>query len=204
MSRIPPLKFPTPAQGSLFSLLVRAPFWVSLLVAGALFLVARNFLPVMFAVAVPLPFIGTAFFAGWRQYNTPSPTRVNDTLDRLREMQWLPFAALVAEGFRREGYQVGELDTGVANYELTKSGYTTLVSCKRWRVAQTGVAPLRELHEAMATRGARDCVYVTAGTFTDIAEAFAREKKIRLLSGADLSRTAGPLLEGKAHNAAGR
>lgn len=198
--RAPPhslaLKFPTPAQGSLFALLVRAPFWVSLLIVGALFFVMRSFLPDLLAAATTLPFLGTAAFAGWRQFKTPSPTRVSETLDRLREMQWLPFAAVMAQAFRREGYEVGPLETGAANYALSRTGYTTLVSCKRWKVAQTGIAPLRELHEALAARGARDCVYVTAGTFTDSALAFAREKQIRLLHGAVLAQSAGPLLKG--------
>lgn len=196
------MKLPTPAPGSLFSLLVRAPFWISLLIAGAIFLVAERFLPPMLAAATTLPFVGTALFAGWRQYQTPSPSRVSETLQRLAEMQWLPFAALIAETLRREGYEIGPLEIGVANYELKRNGYTTLVSCKRWKVAQTGVAPLLALYEASIARSARDCIYVTAGALTDSALAFAREKKIRLLSGTALAESAGPLLGRKPKGAA--
>ena len=195
------MKLPTPAKGSLFALLVRAPFWVSLLIAGALFAVARNFLPPVLAAATTLPFLGTAAFSGWRQFKTPSPTRVSESLERLRDMQWLPFAVLIADLFRGEGYTVGALETGVTNYELRKSGYTTLVACKRWKVRETGIAPLRELHDAMQARGARDCVYVATGTFTDSALAFARANKVRLLSDADLAQAASPLLPAKARAA---
>ena len=88
-----------------------------------------------------------------------------------------------------------------AEIELRKSGYTTLVSCKRWKVAQTGIVPLRELHEAMQARGARDCIYVTAGGFTEMALAFAQEKKVRLLHGTELARCVAPLLSRKDRDA---
>lgn len=185
------MNIPTPAKGSLFALLVRSPFWVSLLIAGALFAVARNFLPVLVAAATTLPFLGTAGFAGWRQFNTPSGSRVSETLGRLRAMTWGHFSALIAESFRREGYEIGGLEEGVANFELHKNGYTTLLSCKRWKVVQTGIGPLRELYDAMQAREARDCIYVTAGEFTETARTFAMEKGMRLLSGTELAKLVG-------------
>ena len=191
------MKFPEPAKGSLFAILIRAPFWASLLIAGALFAIMRNFLPDLFAAATTLPFLGTGAFAAWRQFKTPSPTRVSETLATLRELPWAQFAALMAEAFRREGYQVGELETGVANYELHKNGYKSLLCCKRWKIAQTGIGPLRELHEAMLARDARDCIYVATGDFTEPARAFALEKKLRLLHGAELATLAGRVLRDK-------
>jgi restriction system protein len=181
------LNFPKPSEGSLFAVLMRSPFWVSLLIAGALFAIARNFLPNLLAAAATLPFLGLAAFAGWRQIKTPSPTRVTEALDALRAMTWGQFSAVIAETFRREGYAVGEVETGVANYELHKNGYKSLLSCKRWKVAQTGIAPLRELFEAMQAREARDCIYVATGDFTETAREFAREKGMRLLHGTELA-----------------
>ena len=191
------MHFPKPAKGSLFALLARSPFWVSLLIAGALFAVARNFLPDLLALSTTLPFLGIAAFAGWRQFKTPSPTRVSETLDSLRGMTWGQFSAVLAETFRREGYEVGELEAGAVNYELHKNGYKSLLSCKRWKVAQTGIAPLRELFEATQAREARECIYVAAGDFTGPARAFALEKRIRLLNGAELAAMAGPVVRDK-------
>ena len=187
------MNFPKPAKGSLFALLVNAPFWVSLLIAGALFAVAHNFLPAVLALATTLPFLGTACFAGWRQYRTPSPARVSETMEALRAMPWEQFAQLMADAFRREGYTVGVLESGIVSYELGKSGYNTVASCKRWKVAQTGIGPLRELADAGHAREARSCIYVAAGDFTETAQAFAREKSIRLLHGAELATLVGRL-----------
>lgn len=196
------MNIPKPAEGSLFALLVRSPFWVSLLIAGALFAVARNFLPNLLALATTLPFLGIAAFAGWRQFKTPSPTRVTETLDGLREMTWGQFSAVIAETFRHEGYEVGGLKDGVVNYELHKNGYKSLLSCKRWKVAQTGIVPLRELFEAMQAREARDCIYVATGDFTETARAFARENGMRLLNGAELATLVGRAVREKKAEAA--
>ena len=62
----------------------------------------------------------------------------------------------------------------------------SIACCKRWKVANTGVGPLRGLHEAMRARDADECIYVAAGDFTANARAFATEKAIRLLNGAAL------------------
>lgn len=198
------MKFPEPSKGSLFAFLIRSPFWVSLLIAGALFGIARNFLPDLLAAATTLPFLGIAAIAGWRQFKTPSQTHVATTLDGLREMPWGQFSVVVAEAFRRDGYEVEALEEGIVNYVLRKNGYQSLVSCKRWKVAQTGIGPLRELFEAMHSREARDCIYIATGDFTQTAKAFALEKGIRLLSGAELSTLVGPVVRGKTAKAADR
>jgi restriction system protein len=191
------LNIPKPAEGSLFAILARLPFWVSLLIAGALFAVARNFLPNLLALATTLPFLGIAAFAGWRQFKTPSPTRITETMDGLRKMTWGQFAVVIAEAFRREGYEVGGLEGGVVNYELHKKGYKSLLSCKRWKVAQTGIVPLRELFEAMQAREARDCIYVATGDFTESARAFALQTGMRLLNGAELAILVGRIVPEK-------
>jgi len=187
------LKLPKPSEGSLFALLVRSPFWVSLLIAGALFAIARNFVPALFAAATTIPFLGTAAFAGWRQFKIPSAARVTETLDALRAMPWPQFSGVIAEAFRREGYTVGAPADGVVNLELGKNGYKTLVGCKRWKVAQTGAVPLRELVDAMAAREARDCVYVVVGVLTEPALAYAKERGIRVLNGTELAQFVGRL-----------
>ena len=107
------------------------------------------------------------------------------------------FSALIAESFRREGYAVGRLEDGAVNFELLRNGDKSLLCCKRWKVAQTGTPPLRELVEAMRDREARDCIYVTTGEFTETARAFALGKKIRLLNGAELAALVGRAVKKK-------
>ena len=74
-----------------------------------------------------------------------------------------------------------------ADFEMVKAGRTSLVSCKRWKAASTGVEPLRELHAAGEARASDENVYVTLGAITDNARRFATEKRIRLIQGAELA-----------------
>ena len=188
------MKLPTPAPNSLFAILVRSPFWVSLLLAIGTYFVAQHFVPPLFAIATTLPWLGTSAFAGWRQFKTPSPTRVAKTLEQLGAMTWPQFSAVMSEIFRSEGYSVSAKDDGVVSLVLEKTGYTTLAACRRWKVSETGIVPLRELADAAAARGARDCIYVTTGIFTATAQAFARQQKLRLLQGTELAQLAAPII----------
>ena len=100
------MKLPTPAPNSLFAILVRSPFWVSLLLAIGTYVLAQNFVPPVFAVATTLPWIGTAAFAGWRQLKTPSASRVTKMLEQLGAMSWPQFSTVISEIFRADGYNV--------------------------------------------------------------------------------------------------
>ena len=170
------------AKETLFSILSRAPWWMSVAVAAALFAVARLFLPDIAALFAALPFLAIAGYAGWRQLRAPGVTDATAILGRLRAMPWDNFSSEISEAFRRDGYSVTEIANGAADFEMRKNGRVSIVSCKRWKVAQTGVGPLRELFAAMRARDAQECIYVAAGDFTANARAFATEKTIRLLS----------------------
>lgn len=179
------------SKESLFALLSRQPWWLSVLVAGALFGSAQLFLPAMIAAAIAIPFLGLASYAGWRQMRTPGATDVTATLERVRGMPWENFSALLSEAFRRDGYAVTEVFKGAVDFKLDKAGRQTLVSCKRWKTAQTGVGPLRDLLEAKKAADAADCIYVVAGDVTANAREFATQKSIRLLQGTALATLIG-------------
>lgn len=174
-------------KDSLFAILARAPWWISVAVGAALFATARLFLPDIAAAAAALPFLGIACYAGWRQLRTPGATNVEETLGKLRGMPWENFSALMSEALRRDGYAVTEVFKGAVDLQIERKGRTSIVSCKRWKVAQTGIGPLRELWDEKAARDAQECIYVSAGGFTANARAFAAEKSIRLLHEAPLA-----------------
>ena len=52
---------------------------------------------------------------------------------------------MMEAGFRSDGYAVVALTRGAADFELRKSGRVALACCKRWKVSQTDIEPLREL-----------------------------------------------------------
>jgi restriction system protein len=179
---------------NLFSVLTQSPWWISLLIAVALFLGTRAFLPDMTAAASTLPFLVIAAIAAWRQLRAPSARKVEEVLGKLRAMSWDQFSSTLEEAFRRDGNTVTRLSGGGADFELNKGGRVALVSCKRWKVGHTGADPLRELYEARRKLEAHEGVYVSAGDFTDNALAFADEKGIRLLHNAPLAHLVAPVL----------
>jgi restriction system protein len=178
-------------QNSIFAMLLRSPWWVSGGVAAALFTATRLVLPEEYgpyAFFASLPFFVIAVYTGWQQLRAPSEARIAVAMEALRAMSWTEFSAAVEEAFRRDGYGVARSNTTGADLELTKSGRVTLVGCKRWKVARTGIEPLRELDSTRRRYEAQECVYIATGEFTDTARSFATEKSIRLLSGAELAK----------------
>lgn len=176
------------AKRSLFAILSRSPWWLSVLIAAALFMVVRQFMPDYAAFAATVPFLGIGGYAGWRQSRVLSPERAGEALAALRAMSWQEFAAIMETAFRSDGYAVVALTRGAADFELRKSGRVMLAGCKRWKVAQTGIEPLRELFQAKETAGAQECIYVAAGDLSQNARQFAAQKEIRLLCDTELAQ----------------
>ncbi len=176
------------AKRSLFAILSRSPWWLSVLIAAALFMAVRQFMPDYAALASTLPFLGIAGYAGWRQLRVPNSERVGEVLAALRAMSWQEFAAKMEAAFRSDGYAVVALTSGAADFELRKNGRVALAGCKRWKVAQTGIEPLRELFLAKESAGAQECIYVAAGDVSQNARQFAAQKEIRLLCDTELAQ----------------
>ena len=179
------------AKDSLFAILLRSPWWISIAIAAGIVAVVNFVLPTVpvgYAVFAALPFLVIGAVAGWRQLRQPSAARVGNTVEALRAMSWGDFSNALEDAFRRDGYTVSRLAGVGADFELTKAGRTTLVACKRWKVARAGVEPLRELHEAKRARDAHECLYVATGEITDGARKFATEKSVRIVHGAELAK----------------
>jgi restriction system protein len=178
-------------KNSLFAILLRSPWWVSIAVAGGIFALTRMVLSdfnALYPFFVALPFIVIGCYAGWQQLRAPSAARIAATLEALRALSWDEFSAQLEDAFRRDGYAVTRLDLPGADLELVKSGRVSLAGCKRWKVARAGIEPLRELDAARQAREAHESIYVAAGEITDNALAFAAGKNIRLLRDAELAK----------------
>jgi restriction system protein len=173
-------------RNSLFAVLLRSPWWISGLVAAGLFGLIKLFLAMEFAFFAALPFIVIALYVLWKQLRAPSSRRIAATLERVRAMSWDEFSAAIEEAFRRDGYSVKRITAG-ADFELEKSSRSTLLACKRWKARTTGIEPLRELEAARRKREAPECIYVATGEVTAQARAFAAERNIRVLEGAELA-----------------
>ncbi len=178
------------APNSLFAILLRSPWWMSIGLAGAIALVARAALPEnLFTVGAlaGFPFLVIGAVAGWRQFKAPSASQVAATLDKARAMAWREFAATVEQALRRDGHTVTRLDGPAADFAVVQGGRTMLVSARRWKAASHGIEPLRELHTAATAREASESLYLALGDLSDPARRFASQNQIRVLQGAELA-----------------
>lgn len=175
-------------RSSLFAILLRSPWWASVAVAIGVVAGMRLVLPEVYAFFSAAPFLVVAALAAWQQLRAPSAAKVAQRLEALRAQPWEAFAGAVESAFRRDGYAVSRLDGREADFELTKSGRVSVVSCKRWKVARTGIEPLRELDAARRRREAHHCIYIAAGDVTENAVAFSAKHSVTLLRGAELVR----------------
>ena len=179
-------------ENSMFAVLLRSPWWVSFAVAAITIALSRLVLSRFefhesYSVFISLPFLIIGCVAAWRQLRAPSAERIAATLEASRALSWDAFSAALESAYQRDGYSVIRLNVAGADLELSKAGRVSLVAGKRWKVARTGVEPLRELDALRQSRDAHECIYVAAGEITENARAFAAEKKIRLLQDAELA-----------------
>jgi len=172
-------------ENSLFAILMRREWWVSAMCALATFALVQNFMPWGYAVFATTPFTVITLMVIWKQIREPSGERLAGKLESIRAMHWEEFAQALEPGFKAEGFTV-KRNKGAADFELEKLGYVTLVSARRWKVARTGVDPIRELVEYGEQRDARECRYVAAGEVTEQARAYAKEKGVKLIEGVEL------------------
>ena len=179
------------AKNSLFAILLRKPWWMSVGIAAGIAVVARLVLPEPYVIAGALggiPFIAIGAIAGWKQLRAPSAARVTSTLEAIGAMSWRDFSSALENALGRDGGAVTRLPGPQADFEIVKAGRTSLVSCKRWKAASTGADPLRELHRAREAREAQEGIYVAIAGLTDNAQRFATEHRIRIVQGTELAQ----------------
>jgi restriction system protein len=176
------------AKNSLFAILLRSPWWLSLGVAVVLFGVLKLLIPLVYAAFSTLPFLVIAGYVGVKQLLAPSAAKAEKVMQRLRAMTWEEFSATLEAAFRRDGFIVNRLAGEEADFELLKGSHRALVSCKRWKAARAGAEPLRQLAAARKKRDAHECLYIAAGDVSDNARTLATEKGIRVVEGTELAQ----------------
>ena len=189
-------------------ILILAPWWVSLVLA-ALSYVALKYVvpglhsdqPVVRGVMMQAPHYAKfasglfLFFAVLSFIRSLSNARLLDKqrdLDSITGLHWKEFENLVAEYYRRKGFQVKESLAGGADggidLSLRKDGKTTIVQCKRCNRKPVPVQVIRELYGVMTAERANTGVLMTTTNFTAEAARFAEGKGIELVGGGELLR----------------
>ena len=192
-----------------FDDLMAMPAWVTLLLAGIVFVGLKYIIPALEftnpflqgmaihtapSLAGPLAILlllasAASAFVRWRKRKLLD---AQTGLQSIQDQHWRDFEYLVAEVFRRQGYQVEETggggpDGGI-DIVLRRDGEKTLVQCKRRRNSKVGVREMREFYGVMVSEHADAGILATAGTYTPDAQAFAQGKPLRLIAGEELAR----------------
>lgn len=129
-----------------------------------------------------------ASFMRARRRRTLHDTRTD--LDSLTNISWREFEMLVAESYRRQGYEVvenglGGKDGGI-DLILSRAGRRELVQCKQWKRRQVDASTVREMWGLVDHHRADAVHIVSAGGFTVDAARFAQGKLIYLVNGREL------------------
>lgn len=179
------------SENSLFAILLRSSWWISLAIVAVISLLSVALLPapyVGFGVMGGFPFLVIGVLAARKQWHTPSAARVADMLARVGAMSWRDFSALVGQIYVEKGFTVTRLNSPAADLSVDKGAQRTLVSCKRWKAANHGVEALRELVAAKDAHEAQQCIYMSLTPASDTAQRFAKAQSVTLLSGNELGR----------------
>jgi restriction system protein len=177
-------------ENSVFAILLRSPWWISLVVAIVFIAAAAAFMPPQYApfgMMSATPFVVIAGMVLWRNRHAPNPKRLEAALAVAAAQPWSAFAAALEKALLAQGYAVTRLSavpgSNGADLRLVKNEQTTLVSAKRYKAATHGIEQLRELFAAMEKNAAERGVYISLGEVTDQAASFAKERGIELVSG---------------------
>ncbi|HXD41602.1 MAG TPA: restriction endonuclease [Ramlibacter sp.] len=176
------------APNSLFAVLLRSPWWISIGICLLFVAAAYAWLPAEYRLAGALgaaPFAVIGVIAAWQQARLPSAKRSEELLAAVSAMAWAQFSTLLEEGFAKQGFSV-ERRQGAADFALSRAGRITLVSARRWKAARHGEEALQTLHGA-AQAGGAGCIYVALGELSANAQAFAKRNNIQLMQGPALA-----------------
>ncbi|THU04114.1 restriction endonuclease [Lampropedia puyangensis] len=184
------VKFSIPRH-SIFGILLRSPWWVSIMLAIALSALLAAFIPreyVFFAIVSTFPLLLVGLVAGWRQLHMPSQERRAAVLTQANQMNWDTFSKNSLESWRILGIHATASEHAGADWRIAQEGKYTLVYARRWKAAVHGLEPLRQLAEAMEATGIHHGLYFAVeGELSPPAQRYAREHNIQVWSGDSLS-----------------
>jgi restriction system protein len=178
------------ARNSLFAVLLRSPWWVSVVIALALGLLGAMVLPERLRVAGALsglPFFVIGALAARRQWRLPSAASVAATRQAVALLAWPAFAEVLEQAFRRDGYTVHRGTDAPIDFQLERAGRRMLVCARRWKSARIGLQDLRALQTARDAADVSAALYIGLGELSDNAQPFAAEHGITIWQASELA-----------------
>jgi restriction system protein len=180
----------TMAKSSLFAVLLRSPWWYSVLVGlvflgGSLIFGEGKYL--VLGIFGALPFLGIAGYAGYKQSQLPSHKRVPEVAQKARKMPAAEIAGNIADRYIEKRYDSAAFKGNAADLELTRGHQKILLCSKRFKVANTGIEPLKQLVAAGENNEATGYLYVALGEISTSAREYARQNNIEFIQAARLA-----------------
>lgn len=172
------------AENSLFAILLRSPWWYSAC-AGLFFITLSGiiaggkFLPL--GVFIALPFLGIAGYAAYKQSKLPSQKRVLEVDQQARKMPHTEIAQKIASRYIEQGYDSKPFKSNRTDFELTRSYRKILLSSKRFKAANTGIEPLKQLVAIGEPEEATGYLYVALGEISAAARDYAKQNNIEII-----------------------
>ena len=172
------------SENSLFAVLLRSPWWYSVLIA--LFVVAVSVMLVggkflVFGLATSLPFIGIAIYSAYKQSQRPGKKRLLEVEQDARKMSVANMAKKIASNYENINFDVVPFKGDAAELELERGRHKFLLSCKRFKAANTGIEPLKQLVSAGEKNEATGYLYVALGEVTANARDYALKNNIEFI-----------------------
>ena len=179
------------AKNSLFAVLLRSPWWVSLAIAAGIGVAAMALLPPAWrgvALFSGFPFVVLSAMAAWKQWHVPGAARVEQTRQAVAAMAWPAFSRLLEDAFKRDGYSVQRGSGEVVDFVLERKGRRMLVSARRWKSARLGLETMRALQAAREAAEAPDALCIGLGALTDTARPFAAEHRVAVWQAPEIAQ----------------
>lgn len=172
------------AHNSLFSVLLRSPWWYSALIA--LFAIAVSLAVskgqfLIFGITAALPFLGIAGFSAYRQFQRPSGKSIASLLQSARQMPPREMTTRLSHAYQEKGYDVVAHKGSAADIELTRGSKKILLASKKFKAANTGIEPLKQLVTSGEQHEATGYHYVTLGTVSANARKYAKDNDVELI-----------------------
>lgn len=184
------------APNSLFAILLRSPWWMSLLLALVFVAASRALLPLqywIFGALGAVPFFAISAMVAKRQWSAPRTADVQAALTAAGAMGWRDFSVQLERALQQQGYHTKRVEQAAFDWSIQKNGQTILVAAKRWKAAHHGLDALQNLHAVMRQQEASACMYIALGALSGQAQSFAKTHAVQVVSGADLAALLSPL-----------
>ncbi len=178
------------AENSLFAILLRSAWWysaaVGLIVVALATAIARGQFLVL-GISLSLPFFGIAVYSAFKQLQRPNAKQVSEVAAQARQMSASQVAEKIAVNYTKERFESEAFKGNAADLELTRGYRKLLLSSKRFKAANTGIEPLKQLVAAGERVEATGYLYVTLGEVSANARKFAKANDIELVQANELA-----------------